>query len=292
MIQRYPYDFELALTASDVQRIFDNDKIASLIGIEGGHSIDSSLGSLRQFFKLGVRYMTLTHNCNTPWADSCVGPTQYNGLSDFGKQVVLEMNRIGMLVDLSHVSPLTMHSVLNVTQSPVYFSHSSVYTLCPTARNVPDDVLDRLPANGGVVSITFVANFIRCDGVTPTVADVANHIDYIKNRIGVEHIAIGGDYDGVTDLPIDLTDVSMYPNLFAELIRRNYTDDEMIAIAGGNVLRVLQTNENVANLLQSEGVLPGESVIFPNVSCRSGPPTVVTAQKEDETVAATKEGEK
>jgi len=268
LIQRYNATFQLALTADDIQAAFNAGKIASLIGIEGGHTIDSSLGALRMFYKLGARYMTMTHSCNTPWADSCSVPPQHNGLTPFGETVVREMNRLGMLVDLSHVSVTAMHAILNITQSPVYYSHSSAYALCNASRNVPDDVLVRVAANGGVVSVNFYSGFIVCTDSPPgNISDVANHIDHMVNVMGVEHVGIGADYDGVSTLPYGLEDVTGYPRLFAELYRRGYSDSDVIAIAGGNTLRVLRANEAVARALSAS--VPYESVIFPNVSCRS-----------------------
>lgn len=288
--ERYPDTFELALTAADVERIFAEGKIASLIGMEGGHSINNSLPVLRQFYELGARYMTITHWRNTDWADSATDDPEHNGLTEFGKEVIREMNRLGMLVDLSHVAPKTMYDALDVTEAPVIFSHSSAYSVTRHIRNVPDDVLNRLPDNGGVVMVTFVPPFIsdevrlysekqdrernrllrehpdnenlvrnklaewRQQNPAPrsTLEQVADHIDYIRDLIGVEHIGIGSDYDGITTVPKGLEDVTKFPYLFAELLRRGYSENELKKIAGLNVLRVMRETERVAERLQQE----------------------------------------
>ncbi len=283
MIQAYPEHLELALTAADVQRAFAAGKIASLLGAEGGHSIASSLGVLRALYLLGVRYMTLTHNSNVGWADSATDTPDAGGLTDFGRAVVREMQRIGMLVDLSHVAPSTMRDALDVAGAPVIFSHSSARALCDHPRNVPDDVLARLAVNGGVCMVTFVPAFVspECaawqagllaeldrrgldrrdmsawDAVAPeweaahpvpeaTLAQVADHIDHIRAVAGIDHIGIGGDYDGSAAMPAGLSDVSGYPALFAELLARGWTEPDCAALAGGNLLRVLRDAENVA----------------------------------------------
>ena len=290
MVRRYPETFELALTADDVERIFKKGKIASLIGMEGGHSIDNSLAALRMFNRLGARYMTLTHSKNTAWADSCSDTPASNGLSPFGEQVVHEMNWLGMLVDLSHTSPDTMSDAIRVTDAPVIFSHSSARALNDVVRNVPDEILKLLPANGGVVMVTFVPGFLspkvaawnklqtaeedRLKLLTPadaaavaagvaawtkanpspraTVTDVADHIDHIKQVAGVDHIGLGGDFDGITAVPLGMEDVSTYPVLTAELLRRGYSDDDVRKILGLNVLRVMRQVEKVSRKLQSE----------------------------------------
>ena len=267
MADRYPDTFEIARTAADVERIFKSGKIASLIGMEGGHSIDNSLGALRMFYKLGARYMTLTHSVNTPWADSATDKPEHHGLTPFGEDVVREMNRLGMLVDLSHTSPETMHAALRVTQAPVIFSHSSARALNDHPRNVPDDVLARMPANGGVVMVTFVPEFISAEvreydalpaeqkrrepAPRATMAQVANHIDHIRKVAGINHIGIGSDFDGITTVPQNLEDVSKYPVLVAELLRRGYTKDDLKKILGQNVLRVMRQVEQVAARLQN-----------------------------------------
>ena len=267
MADRYPDTFEIARTAADVERIFKSGKIASLIGMEGGHSIDNSLGALRMFYKLGARYMTLTHSVNTPWADSATDKPEHHGLTPFGEDVVREMNRLGMLVDLSHTSPETMHAALRVTQAPVIFSHSSARALNDHPRNVPDDVLARMPANGGVVMVTFVPEFISAEvreydalpaeqkrrepAPRATMAQVANHIDHLRKVAGINHIGIGSDFDGITTVPQNLEDVSKYPVLVAELLRRGYTKDDLKKILGQNVLRVMRQVEQVAARLQN-----------------------------------------
>jgi membrane dipeptidase len=292
MMRKYPETFELALTADDVDRIFKKGKIASLIGMEGGHSIDSSLGALRMFHQLGARYMTLTHSKNTPWADSATDKPVLNGLSPFGEQVVREMNWLGMLVDLSHVSPDTMKDAIGASEAPVIFSHSSARAVNDVPRNVPDDVLQLLPKNGGVVMVTFVPGFLsthvaqhtrerqqietanlalsqaegdkggvkmRLEGwdkehpaPRATVADAADHIDHLKKVAGIDHIGLGGDFDGITSVPLGLEDVSKYPALTAELLRRGYKDDEVKKILGLNILRVMRQVEKVSARLQKE----------------------------------------
>jgi len=289
MAEKYPDVFVLASTADDVERLERQGKVASLIGVEGGHSIDGSLGTLRMFYKLGARYMTLTHTSNTPWADSATDAPVNNGLSAFGEDVVREMNRLGMLVDLSHVSPATMAAAIRVSQAPVIFSHSSARALDAHPRNVPDDVLALLPKNGGVVMITFVAGFLSQEladasarsreplraltaGLTdpkekervereyrqknplPAVplSRAADHIEHARKVAGVDNIGLGGDYDGNTDWPEGLEDVSSYPRLFAELIRRGWSDGDLEKLAQGNILRALGRAEAVAQKLQRE----------------------------------------
>lgn len=290
MMRKYPETFELALTADDVERAFKKGKIASLIGMEGGHSIDNSLGALRMFYRLGARYMTLTHSRNTAWADAATDTPAHNGLSPFGREVVREMNWLGMLVDLSHVWPGTMTNAINESQAPVIFSHSSARAICDVPRNVPDHVLEMLPKNGGVVMVTFVPGFLsqkiatwnreraltlaaneelyKDDPVSlkrardayeqakpdakATIADAADHIDHIKKIAGIDHIGLGGDFDGITSVPEGLEDVSTYPALTAELLRRGYKDDEIKKILGLNVLRVMREAERVAARLQKE----------------------------------------
>jgi membrane dipeptidase len=290
MMRKYPDTFELALTADDVERIFRKGKIASLIGMEGGHSMDSSLGALRMFHRLGARYMTLTHSRNVPWADSGTDTPAHNGLSPFGEEVVREMNWLGMLVDLSHVSPDTMKDAIAVSQAPVIFSHSSARAVNDVPRNVPDDVLRLLPKNGGVVMVTFVPGFLspkvtewstrqanetarlqqqfpndeaaRKSGLDAwtranpapraTVADAADHVDHIRKIAGIDHVGLGGDFDGITTVPEGLEDVSKYPALTAELLRRGYKDDEIKKVLGLNILRVMRAAEKAAAKLQSE----------------------------------------
>lgn len=283
LVDKYPDRLAMAYTAADVRRIHGEGKIASLMGIEGGHAIEDSLANLRMMYQVGVRYMTLTHSKGLRWADSATDEPRIGGLSLFGKEVVREMNRLGMLVDLSHVSPDVMHDALDIAEAPVIFSHSSVYALTRHKRNVPDDVLKRIPENGGVVMVTFldayVSEEVRLDreerrkvrerflaetedekaatakydawndanpGPKATLSQVADHIDHIKNLIGVDYIGLGGDYDGMPPGPIGLEDVSKYPDLFAELLKRGYSDADIAKIAGENVLRVMAKAEVVA----------------------------------------------
>ena len=281
--------FTLASTADDVRKARKAGKIPGMLGIEGGHAIENSLPLLRTYYDLGVRYMTLTHNVHLEWADAAaMVPPHVNGLTPFGEDVVREMNRLGMVVDLAHTAPVTMAAALKVTQSPVIFSHAGARGVCSVPRNVPDDILQQLPANGGVVMVTFVAGFVDCDVAkvmqpammrmniamreaktdeeraaaraefaavkipVPSIAKVADHIDYIRKVAGVDHTGLGGDFDGNDAWPEGLSDVSMYPNLFAELIRRGWSDADLMKLAGGNVLRVLETNELVAKKLQAQ----------------------------------------
>ena len=294
IIARYPDVFELARTASDVERIFGSGKIASLLGMEGGHAIENSLGALRAYYDLGARYMTLTHSANIDWADAGTGTALHISLTDFGQEVVREMNRLGMLVDLSHTSPATMSDALNVARTPVIFSHSSARGVTEHPRNVPDSILTRLKANGGVVMITFVPQFISNDiakwdetqstrraelarqfprdtarvmrelrtwrqaNPTPksTMADVIAHIEHVRDVAGIDHVGIGGDYDGITSTPEGMEDVSSYPKLFAELARKGWSDDDLRKLAGQNVLRVMREAEEVARIMQREGAMP------------------------------------
>ena len=288
MVRKWPGTFELALTADDVERIFKKGKIASIIGLEGGHSIDSSLGTLRMFYSLGARSMTLTHSLNVPWADSATDEPKLGGLSPFGEAVVREMNWLGMLVDLSHVSPDAMEDALRVAEAPVIFSHSSARALVDVPRNVPDRILQMLPKNGGVVMVDFVTGFIsaevaaherresderkRQQALHPkdeaavnaaieawqkanpapkaTIAQVADHIDHIRKVAGIDHIGIGSDFDGITTTIQGLEDVSTYPALTAELLRRGYSDADVKKILGLNVLRVMRQAEATAARLQ------------------------------------------
>lgn len=287
VIAKYPDSMGLALSARDVENEARWARVASLLGIEGGHAIENSLGLLRAYYQLGVRYMTLTHSKNTDWADSATDSPRHGGLSPFGEEVVREMNRLGMLVDLSHVSPETMHDALRVAEAPVIFSHSSAKAICNHPRNVPDDVLALLPKNGGVVMVTFVASFVsqefadqagplwlafqkKIAGVTDaaareaayreafagvtwpkvTIAQVADHIDHVRKVAGVDHVALGGDYDGNDTWPVGMEDVSGYPKLFAELIRRGWSDEDLARLARGNILRAMKQAEDVATRLQ------------------------------------------
>ena len=272
MVDKYPDTFALAYTSQDVKNIFAAGKIASMCGMEGGHQINGSLAALRMFYRLGVRYMTLTHNGGPSWADPALSPTgeflpgaPLGGLSPFGREVVQEMNRIGMLVDLSHVHPVTMRVAMEVSSAPVIFSHSSTRALCDHPRDVPDDILRLLPANGGVVMITFVSNFVagpfwvRGGKAGATLIEVADHIDHVRDIAGIDHIGIGGDYDGCASLARGLEDVGCYPNLTAELLYRGYSDDDICKILSGNLMRVLEAVENVRDEMFERGCAPSES---------------------------------
>ncbi|HSJ25827.1 MAG TPA: dipeptidase [Longimicrobiales bacterium] len=251
VIRRYPDVFELALTADDAERIFRQGRIASMLGMEGGHAIENSLGSLRAFYDLGVRYMTLTHSANLDWADSCCALREHGGLTEFGREVVREMNRMGMMVDISHVSAESMHHALDVTEAPVIFSHSNARAIMEHPRNVPDDVLRRMPENGGVVMVTFVPGFLTA-AAEATMEDVIRHIEYIRDVAGVDHVGIGGDYDGITQVVVGMEDVSTYPVLFAALSRRGWSETDLRKLAGENALRVWRDAERVAERLQRE----------------------------------------
>ena len=250
MVRTYPATFELATTAADVERIFAGGRIASLIGVEGGHSIDNSLATLRMLHSLGARYMTLTHSHHVDWADSASLPPRLGGLSKFGEAVVGEMNRLGMLVDLSHVSPEAMDDALRVTQAPVIFSHSSARARHDHERNVPDSVLTELRRNGGVVMVTFVPTFIAPGRAT--LSHVADHMDHVRRVAGADHVGIGSDFDGIPRTPVGLHDVSTFPALTAELLRRGWTDDEVRKALGLNILRVMRQAEEAAARLQRE----------------------------------------
>ena len=257
MIKQYP-DFQLALTSQDIRDAMDDGKIASLLGMEGGHAIENSIGALRNFYRLGVRYMTLTHYKNIDWADSATDKERLGGLSLFGRRVVREMNRLGMMVDLSHVSAKVMHQTLDISKAPVIFSHSSARALVDHNRNVPDDVLLRMRKNGGIVMVTFVTGFIsqevreywrrdEFDKEPPSyLYQVADHIDHVAKVAGVDHVGIGGDFYDQKTLPLGLEDVSRYPYLFAELIRRGWSEEDLAKLAQKNILRVFEDVEKVA----------------------------------------------
>ncbi|MBL8888898.1 MAG: dipeptidase [Planctomycetaceae bacterium] len=258
MLRRYPEHFQRAGTAAEVRQAIAQGKIASMMGIEGGHSIENQLGLIQRFYDRGVRYMTLTHSKNVDWADSATDEPRHNGLADFGREVVLEMNRVGMLVDISHVSPATMHAALDVSRAPVIFSHSSARAICDHPRNVPDDVLKRIPANGGVVMVTFVSGFIaptellkREPKARGTIYDVCDHIEHVIKVAGIDHVGIGGDYDGVTSLPHGLEDVSKYPAITQILLDRGYGEEQIHKLLGGNILRVMEQAEKVAAELRA-----------------------------------------
>jgi membrane dipeptidase len=290
VIEKYPDRLALALSPTDIRREFKQGKLASLLGLEGGHAIEHSLGALRAYYDLGVRYMTLTHNVTLDWADAALDSAKHNGLTPFGDSVVREMNRLGMLVDLSHVSPATMSAALNVTRAPVIFSHSGARALVDVPRNVPDSILRRVTQNGGIVMVPFVTGFVSpavylYDQSTrpamreltqkygsdtaaisraviewrkahpeprATLSQVADQIDYVRRVAGIDHVGIGGDFDGITEVVQGLEDVSTYPALFAELARRGWSDTELRKLAGENFLRVFAEAEAVAKRMQRE----------------------------------------
>lgn len=246
--------------------------MASLIGVEGGHLIDSSLGVLRTLYHLGMRYLTLTHNCNTPWADNWLvdkgdDEAESQGLSPFGKLVLNEMNRLGVMIDLSHVSVATMKDALQLSKAPVIFSHSSAYSVCPHRRNVPDDVLQLVKSTNSLVMVNFYNQFVSCSD-SATLSQVADHLDHIKKVAGAGAVGLGGDYDGVTNLPVGLEDVSKYPDLIAELLRRNWTETEVRGLLAENLLRVFSAVELVSNIMQvpEEETIPVEKL---DGSCRT-----------------------
>jgi membrane dipeptidase len=288
MIRRYPDALELALTAADVERILATGKVASLLGAEGGHSIASSLSVLRALHALGVRYLTLTHNRNVPWADSATDEPAVGGLTAFGREVVGEMQRLGMLVDLSHVSAGTMRDALDAAEAPVIFSHSSARVLCDHPRNVPDDMLARLPGNGGVCMVTFVPAFVSqaCRDwelafeaemqrwgldhrdyasrrqlgpewaaahprPVATLSQVADHADHVREVAGIDHVGVGGDYDGTDQLPDGLQDVSCYPALIAEMLARGWSEADCGQLASGNILRVMREAQAAAQVISA-----------------------------------------
>ena len=289
VIAKYPDRLALALSAADIRRDFKQGKIGSLLGLEGGHAIENSLGALRVYYDLGVRYMTLTHNVTLDWADAALDSAKHKGLTPFGDSVVREMNRLGMLVDLSHVSPATMSAALNVSRAPVIFSHSGARALVDVPRNVPDSILRRVTVNGGIVMVPFVTGFVSpavflynestrpvmkdlqakygsdTAGITrevkqwraahpeprATLSQVADQIDYVRKVAGVDHVGIGGDFDGITEVVQGLEDVSTYPVLFAELARRGWSDGDLRKLAGENLLRVFAQAEAVSRKLRS-----------------------------------------
>jgi membrane dipeptidase len=290
VIAKYPDRLALALSAADIRRDFKQGKIGSLLGLEGGHAIENSLGALRVYYDLGVRYMTLTHNVTLDWADAALDSAKHKGLTPFGDSVVREMNRLGMLVDLSHVSPGTMSAALNVTRAPVIFSHSGARALVDVPRNVPDSILRRVTTNGGIVMVPFVTGFVSPavllynESTRPVMTDlqakygndtaaitrevkqwrvahpepratmsqVADQIDYVRKIAGVDHVGIGSDFDGITEVVQGLEDVSTFPALFAELARRGWTDADLRKLAGENLLRVFAQAEAVSRQLRGE----------------------------------------
>jgi len=259
MMQRYPETFEFASTANDIERIVKSGKVASMMGVEGGYSIEDELSNLQRLYDEGCRYMTLTHSKSLKWADSATDEPVSHGLSDFGRDVVLEMNRLGMLVDLSHVSPATMKAALVTTKAPVIFSHSSARAICDHPRNVPDDVLPLVAKNGGVVMVNFFSAFIvpttqlKLDKeARGSLHDVVDHIDHLVKVAGIDHVGIGSDYDGVPRLPEQLESVASYPLITQELLNRGYDKASIHKILGGNVMRVLRKAEDVAKSMKQE----------------------------------------
>ena len=289
-IAKYPDRLALALSAEDIRRDFKQGRIGSLLGLEGGHAIENSLGALRAYYDLGVRYMTLTHNVTLDWADAALDSAKHKGLTPFGDSVVREMNKLGMLVDLSHVSPGTMSAALNVSRAPVIFSHSGARALVDVPRNVPDSILRRVTTNGGIVMVPFVTGFVSpavllydqstrpvmkdlqakygndTAGITreinqwraahpeprATLSQVADQIEYVRKVAGVDHVGIGSDFDGITEVVQGLEDVSTFPALFAELARRGWSDNDLRKLAGENFLRVFAQAEAVSKKLQPE----------------------------------------
>jgi membrane dipeptidase len=287
VIARYPDRMAFATTAHEVERAMKEGRIASLLGLEGGHVIENSLGALRAYHDLGARYMTLTHGKTLDWADSATDAARHGGLTRFGEEVVREMNRLGMLVDLSHVSDETMEDALRVSEAPVIFSHSSARAICNHPRNVPDTVLEKVKANGGVVMVTFVSAFVsdefakasaplwkefeertqgladpaerrrigkeigaRMPKIPVTIAQVADHVDHVRKVAGADHVGLGGDFDGNDSWPEGLSDVSGYPRLLAELARRGWSDEDLGKLASGNIVRVMRQAEAVARRLR------------------------------------------
>jgi membrane dipeptidase len=310
MTERYPNDLEMAYSAADIRRIHRAHKIASMIGIEGGHQINNSLAVLRQMYDAGARYMTLTHAQNTGWADSATDTPVHHGLTSFGIEVVHEMNRLGMLVDLSHVSPETMKAALQASEAPVIFSHSSARALVDHPRNVPDDILRLVAANGGVVMVNFATGYVsearnRWDAdeaaeqtrfssppfaglyigqperaqaalevwkeshpqPVTTLAQVADHIDHIRQVAGIDHVGIGSDFDGIPDAPVGLESVDRYPALLEELMRRGWSDSDIAKLAGENVLRVMDQAEKVAARLRA--ARPPSGAVFAQTPARA-----------------------
>lgn len=290
IIERYP-ELVPVRTAAELKDTYRRKgRIASLLGMEGGHAIENSLGTLRAYYDLGVRYMTLTHNVTLDWADAAMDEPRHGGLTPFGEEVVREMNRLGMMVDLAHVSPATMSDALDVSEAPVIFSHSSARAITDSPRNVPDSILSRLPGNGGVVMVTFVPGFVSQEVVDwgkhaeeavaairqrvgsdsaaiasataewlasnprprATIANVADHIEHVRDVAGIDHVGLGGDFDGITETVLGLEDVARYPTLFLELSRRGWSEGDMRKLASENVLRAFTQAEEVARRLQGE----------------------------------------
>ncbi|WP_149499939.1 dipeptidase [Roseiconus lacunae] len=253
LVERYPDVFEMASTADDVMRIAESGKIASMMGIEGGHSIEGSLGNLKRLYDRGCRYMTLTHSRTLPWADSATDESRHGGLTEFGIEVVREMNRLGMLVDLSHVSPEVMRQAMEISTAPVIFSHSSAAAITDHPRNVPDEILKELSKNGGVVMVNFFSKYVAPtetlaanENANGTIHDVVDHIEHVIMVAGIDHVGIGSDFDGVPRLPLQLESVASYPLITQELLNRGYGKEQIHKILGGNILRALRAAESVA----------------------------------------------
>ncbi|EDW15727.1 dipeptidase 1 [Drosophila mojavensis] len=284
LVHLYPHHMALVTSAAGIEQTHRTGKIASLIGVEGGHAIGTSLSVLRMFYQLGARYLTLTHTCNTPWADCCKvdEPGKYphiGGLSSFGKLVVKEMNRLGMIVDLSHVSVPTMLDALATSQAPLIFSHSSAHAICNSSRNVPDHVLQRIATNGGLVMVAFYPHFVSCSGQA-TLHDVVDHINHIREVAGIDHVGIGAGYDGVNLVPKGLEDVSKYPHLFATLLESDkWTEADIAKLAGRNFLRVFNEVEAVRDqmdLLRVQPIdqsIPAEDIMGRSYCRYQGPRT-------------------
>ncbi len=289
LVRTYPDRLQLARTADEVEAVAAAGRVASMIGVEGGQSIGSSLGALRILARLGAGYLTLTHNDDTPWADSATGDHPHGGLTRFGEEVVRELNRCGVLVDCSHVSDDVMRQAMEVSESPVLFSHSSARALCDVPRDVPDDVLEAAGRSGAVVMVTFVPSFLTAEGAEvnaagwrearrlraeledpvavdaamerwfvdhpdppATIRDVADHVDHVRDVAGIDAVGVGGDIDGTAQMPEDLPDVSGYPALFAELASRGYSDEELCKVAGRNVLGLMRVNEETAARVRTQ----------------------------------------
>jgi len=284
MVEKYPTDLAMAYSADEVEAVVKSGKIASLIGIEGGVAIENDLALIRAFHRQGARYMTLTHNATLDWADAATDLPKHDGLSPFGERVVREMNRVGMLVDISHVSPATMADALRVSQAPVIASHSSAYTIAPSPRNVPDEILKQIPKNGGVIMVNFYSGFIVPEAAKAsalarkelrekhpapadfdramsawakayrmprgTIANVVEHIEHIIKTAGVDHVGIGSDFDGITSWPVGLEDVAHFPQLTEALLKRGHSEEDVKKILGGNVLRAFRRAGQVAEHLQ------------------------------------------
>ncbi|XP_046934924.1 dipeptidase 1 isoform X2 [Lynx rufus] len=272
MCQMYPETFVCVTNSAGIRQAFREGRVASLVGVEGGHSIDSSLGVLRTLYRLGMRYLTLTHSCNTPWADNWLVDTgedkaESQGLSRFGESVVKEMNRLGVIIDLAHVSVATMKAALRLSTAPVIFSHSSAYSLCQHRRNVPDDVLRLVNQTGSLVMVNFYNDYVSCRQEA-TLSQVADHLDHIKKVAGAGAVGFGGDFDGVSRLPVGLEDVSKYPDLVAELLRRRWTEVEVRGALANNLLRVFEAVEQVSDHTQSpeEEPIPADQL---QASCRT-----------------------